>query len=298
MLEFHVNKKKKPCKLATSLDSPDKNEESDEKISKKKNVLKNKETELPQNKETELPQNKEIELEDTEPSSLDNQCYACGRQFTRIDSLKRHREGYCKNVRSTHEKSHLEEELILLKRKMQEIEKNDQKHQLNFEQLRQQPQIVNNTNQFLQILCVRDNQNYLEMLSEKWGDYDRALEFIKDCALSSLTGDCKLLGKIYFCSENPAEHPIKYADKSRKNLEYLNDRKEKIIDPQGLKLAKILANNLQNSYLQGVNYLVEQTLKNNQYLNDYDIQNWNNHIYELSDSKYQRKIISTLDIPS
>ena len=195
----------------------------------------------------------------------------------------------------------LEQEIDFLKKRIEEIERNDLKYSAHFEKLESEPRIINN-NQILQILCVNNNQNYLNMLTEQWGDYNRALGFIKDCALSSLTGDCKLLQRIYFSSNNPNEFPIKYLDKNRRKLKYLDENKEKVIDPQGTRLAKILANNLQNSYLQGVNYLINQTLDNkncpNHFLEEYDIQSWNNHIYELSDVKYQKKIISNLEIPS
>ena len=73
-------------------------------------------------------------------------------------------------------------------------------------ELIQKPSNVINNN--LQIICVGSNDNYLDMLSQQWG-FDRAIDYIKDCALSSLTGDCKLIEKIYI--EN---HPnsINYID--------------------------------------------------------------------------------------
>jgi len=247
-------------------------------------------------------------------SKKEHVCPQCGQKFSRSDSMKRHLEKYCKmkdlpsdmiklQPNQQSETTKLEEEISLLKKRIEEMEKNDQKHLENFEKLKSEPRVIHNhNNQILQILCVGGNQNYLNMLTEQWGDYDKALCFIKDCALSSLNGDCKLLEKIYFSSDNPSEFPIKYLDKNRKKLEYLNENKERIVDPQGTRLAKILANNLQNSYLQGVNYLINQTLENkncpNHFLDEYDIQSWNNHIYELSDSKYQKKIISCLEIPT
>jgi hypothetical protein len=33
------------------------------------------------------------------------------------------------------------------------------------------------------------------MLTQQWGNFDRAIEYIKDCALSSITEDCKLIKK-------------------------------------------------------------------------------------------------------
>ena len=65
--------------------------------------------------------------------------------------------------------------------------------------------------------------------------------------------------------------------------------------------ARKLANNLQNTYLKGVNYLINTNLENrkcpNKLLEHYDLQMWNQHIYDLSDPQYQKKIINNLDIP-
>jgi hypothetical protein len=36
----------------------------------------------------------------------------------------------------------------------------------------------------------------------------------------------------------------------------------------------------------------------NKLLDDYDLQTWNAHIYELSDCKYQKKLVGQLDIPN
>jgi hypothetical protein len=95
--------------------------------------------------------------------------------------------------------------------------------------------------------------------------------------------------------------PLNILIKVRGKLEYLDENREKIVDYKGEKLGRILANNLQNSYLKGVNYLINKNLFDNKcpnkFLDEYDVQCWNNHIYELSDAKYQRKIINSLKIP-
>ena len=156
------------------------------------------------------------------------------------------------------------------------------------------PKIINN----LQIVCVGNNDNYLDMLTRQLGDFSKALEYIKDCALSNLTGDCKLIKKIY-SSDDISQNPIHFADKSRTKITYYNENKEKVIDSKEL-FGKKLANNLQNSYLKGVNHLINENLKNNRcpnkFLEDYDIQTWNQHIYNLSDLQYHRKLINHLEI--
>ena len=163
------------------------------------------------------------------------------------------------------------------------------------EELQGKPNNV--TNNVLQLVCVSDKDNYLDMLTDRLGNFDKALEYIKDCALSSLVGDCKLAEKIYFLSE---KNDIRFTDKSKTKIEYFNEKKEKVVDKKEL-FARKLANNLQNSYLKGVNHLLNNNLNNrlcpNKFLEEYDIQTWNQHIYELSDCQYQKKIINQLDIP-
>ena len=83
-----------------------------------------------------------------------------------------------------------------------QINKLKTEFQQQIDELKQQPKIVEQHNQnILQVVCIGNNDNYLDMLTEQWG-FDRALGFIKDCALSQLSGDCKLLEKIYFESRN------------------------------------------------------------------------------------------------
>jgi hypothetical protein len=158
--------------------------------------------------------------------------------------------------------------------------------------------IVKNTNitnnNVLQVVCVGDRDNYLDMLTQRW-DFDRALCFVKDCALASLSGDCQLIEKIYLNEENPS---IFYADNKKTNLAYFDENKRKVIDHKGLLLAKKLANGLQNSYLKGINHLINDTLDRklcpNKFLEEYDIQIWNQHIFQLSDLAYQKKMMSRI----
>src|SRR5260221_64032 len=74
---------------------------------------------------------------------------------------------------------------------------------------------------------------------------------------------------------------IYFIDKNRTRIEYFNEKKEKMRENKEL-FGRKLANNLQNSYLKGINYLITQNLDNrqcpNKFLEDYDIQSWNSHI--------------------
>ena len=94
---------------------------------------------------------------------------------------------------------------------------------------------------------------------------------------------------------------MSYVDRGHTKIAYYDENKEKIIDSKEL-FGKKLANNIQNGYLKGINYLIDQNLNNrrcpNKFLEEYDIQTWNHHIYQLSDHKYQKKIINNLNIPT
>ena len=169
-------------------------------------------------------------------------------------------------------------------------------------ELKKEPRI---NNQVLQIFCVSNNDNYLDMLTEHWRSFDRALDYIKECALSHLIGDCKLIEKIYLGESNidpemNRNSSIRYVDKSRTKIQYFNEKKEKVIDNRE-SFGRKLANNLQNTYLKGVNYLITKNLEDhrcpNKFLEEYDLQTWNQHIYNLSDSRYQKKIVIQLNIP-
>ena len=80
-----------------------------------------------------------------------------------------------------------------------------------------------------------------------------------------------------------------------------SENKKPVIDSKQIFGRKI-ANNLQNSYLTGINYLINQNLQSrgcpNKFLEEYDLQIWNQHIYDLSDIKYHRRILNQLDIPN
>lgn len=339
MLDYHLHKRKKPCRKAsfsTSTISPPHNfpfkmwsstintkNTGDRLKNNEKYLQKKRLTTKSFKKRAKKFNNFDLgESHDNIPHTvIDEQdffCSGCHKNFSRIDSLKRHKkkchefhEVRSQEVRQIYETgSHdssdsdsqkhnpqpavvekMASEISLLKKKIEEMENKNS-----------EPRVIHQNNQILQILCVGDHQNYLDLLTEEMGDYNRALGFIKDCALSNVNGDCKLLEKIYFSGNNGnKKQPIRYVDRHRKKLAYINKDREDVVDPHGVRLGKILANNLQNSYLQGINYLINQNLENrrcpSRFLDDYDLQSWNKHIYELSDQTYQKKIINSLNIP-
>jgi ribosomal protein L37AE/L43A len=225
------------------------------------------------------------------------ECEHCGIRFTRRDNMISHQNRSCKVFKQlnpltvitqpkTVQPNPLENKVSMLEEKLAKLT----------ETVADKPNIINNiSNQnILQFVCVGQNDNYLDMLTEHLG-FNKALDFIKECALSNILGDCKLIEKIYFTNANPS---IRYADQSRTNIEYFDENRNSVIDNKGLKLGKRLANNLQNSYLKGVNHLIKVDSHDPiQSLAEYDLHMWNHHIYELSDSRYQKKIINQLNIP-
>ena len=222
-------------------------------------------------------------------------CPSCGKSFTRRDNMLVHQKKSCKVVKELQTRKLINKATRGLLEQNCDLEEKLKSLEQRMINLEEKPSNITVNNQ-LQVVCVGNNDNYLDMLTEDWG-FDRALGFIKDCALSNLTGDCKLIEKIYLDNHES----ITYLDKNRTKLTYFDEKQNKIVDIRGTQLGKKLANNLQNSYLKGVNYLINQNLMNracpNRFLEDYDIQAWNQHIYELSDSRYQRKILSQLEIP-
>jgi uncharacterized C2H2 Zn-finger protein len=168
-------------------------------------------------------------------------CSHCLKHFVRPYGLERHiMENRCKQLKQINDKKSslyknkvnlLENQLNQLKEK-QNIE-NQQLIQLidkRVTELKDKPS-TNITNQILQVVSISSTDNYLDMLTERWSSFDRALEYIKDCALSNLTGDCKLIEKIYF-NQNESQLqssliPIRAVDKNRTKIEYFNDKKKK-----------------------------------------------------------------------
>jgi len=268
---------------------------------------------------------KKITIKNKDLRSECNKCPYCGYVFAQKSTLTRHlNKKYCKRLKNSpqmvnkdedRQDSPIEENLEIRMKKLEEQINNRPVTQLQLDRLeKQMEQLKENTEtvikelkekplmtqNILQVVCINQNDNYLDMLTQEWGNFDKALEYIKDCALSNITGDCKLVEKIYLdpLKTQPSFH---YIDKSRTRVEYFNEKQERIIDNK-IQLGKKLANNLQNSYLKGVNYLINKNLENNKcpnkFLEDYDLQTWNQHIYNLSDGQYQRKFIGQLKIPN
>lgn len=224
-------------------------------------------------------------------------CGFCDRSFSHKNNLYRHQKHYCHKKTTDNVKK--SDDAVISKLRDQIEEMKQDISELRDRKLVFHQNVQNNQN-VLQVLCVGSNDNYLDMLTEKW-DFQQALEYVKNCALSDINGDCKLLQKVYFPESQSDEFPIRYLDRTRNKIEYLDENRQRVVDVRGVTLGKKLANNLQNSYLKGINHLVTNNLEKRlcplKFLGDYDVQSWNRHIYRLSDPKYQKQLISHLDIP-
>jgi hypothetical protein len=214
-------------------------------------------------------------------------CTICGQQLCSKISLAYHMEKKCGKLNNTTD--NLDELKCAIKNEL-------------IKELKGEFRAENHTstNNLLQVICVTSTDNYLDMLTNKIGDFSKAIDYIKDCALSDVTGDCKLIEKIYFDSDiQYARRPISYVDKKKTRIRY-NNETEEIVESKEI-FARKLANNLQNSYLKSINYLINRNLESrgcpNKFLETYDMIAWNAHIYKLMDDHYRNKMINNIDIP-
>jgi hypothetical protein len=135
-----------------------------------------------------------------------------------------------------------------------------------------------------------------------------ALTYLKDCALSKLAGDCRILERVYKLDTSQAA--IQFINKSKNKYVYYDERQRRTVESNSKVLAKKLAAILQRSYLKGMESFRTDILGNQREdyqmideecpmpeLAPYDIQIWNEHVHELADEKYQKKILSNLKIP-
>ena len=155
-------------------------------------------------------------------------------------------------------------------------------------------------NQNLQVMCVNPDDNFLDTLTAR-SNAQEALNFIKDCALSRLAGDCRLLEKVYF-STLGIRPPIMVMNNTRTRFVYYNENNQKVLETNPKVLARKLADCLQRTYLKGINLFRtdvsdSDSLKKDR-LESYDVEDWNEHIHDLSDEKYQKKILDRLKIPN
>jgi hypothetical protein len=184
---------------------------------------------------------------------------------------------------------------------------------------------VYNHNQNLNVLCLGSKDNLLDILSASEG-LPLALEYLKNCALSRLSGDCRILERVYQLETEQAA--IMYVNKSKTKYVYYDERRRRTVETNAKVMAKKLADILQRSYLKGMecfktdlsgqnkdnqvsmstalvpigtkSNLKQKKKKNSTPLPNiepYDLHLWNEHVHELNDEKYQKKLLNSMKIP-
>jgi hypothetical protein len=258
----------------------------------------------------------------------DLKCKYCNKIFSHKTHMYRHQKHRCKSKTlisaSTNLNSKLNDIPVINIDELHDIEDHNDNSNEDDNDIRNAPQsrkynirktkdskqesngnytkIVNTTintsvnNNFIQIICVGKNDDFYKILSARMGEKE-AGEYILNCAKNNLDGDLNLLKKIYFEGKSPAEYPIKFLDKSRKKVQFLNENKELYVDSSGSELARRLCSSLQNGYLLQVNQIIEANTDQKddaKFMDEFDIYNCHNHIYELSDKTYRKKLITSL----
>jgi uncharacterized Zn-finger protein len=114
-------------------------------------------------------------------------------------------------------------------------------------------------NQNLSILCVGTNDNLLDMLTASDG-LPNALSYLKDCALARLSGDCRILERVYKLDTKQAA--IMFANKSKTKFVYYDERQRRTVESNSTVMAKKLVGILQRSYLKGMQSFQTDMLDN------------------------------------
>jgi hypothetical protein len=221
-------------------------------------------------------------------------CPNCEQTFVRNANLLRHlRSETCTKPKQS--KKDLEK---IIQQKDAVIEKFISHHhvQSKFEQI---------DNKNLNIMCLTSKDNLLELLSQN-DSLHNALIYMKGCALKKIDGDCMILEKVYhLTTQNPA---IVLTNKKKSQYVYYNERRRQVTEKNTAVMAKKLADILQRSYLIGMEGFQTDlsgarkistsnvNLDSLPELDPYDLQLWNEHIHELRDEKYQKKLLKRLKI--
>ena len=134
-------------------------------------------------------------------------------------------------------------------------------------------------------------EDYINYLVTIMGSKDAALKYIKGCIQAKLRGDINLLYKIYFENRETHYYPIEVLDAKGKKL-YYKMPDNIILDENGSTVKSILVENLQNCYLKFCNHIIDSNIENNDVLfNDYDLNDIQKHVLELSDDKIKDKLL-------
>jgi hypothetical protein len=242
-------------------------------------------------------------------------CPICPKIYTNKDSLRKHlSRNVCKipdpqDLSQTNTINSLVKLVTEMRDEIQVIRsvQGDTQGKVDFikQQVSQLPQsqITNNTqnnNQNLNVLCFGKDDDFLKILADK-STPQKALEFVRDCALSSADGDCRLLNRVYF---PPGVKPaITYGNKSKTVFVYYDEKFNRVTEKNKNVIAKKIADNLQRCYLKGSLNLKDPDdksvplSKNDLPMYSYDRETLTKHVHSLQEGKYQVNLLRYLDIP-
>lgn len=124
---------------------------------------------------------------------------------------------------------------------------------------------------------------------------DNIKKYILDNAVGNEYGDMEMIKKIYL--DNKTRSPFEFHDRSRGNISYLDTNGQMVQDRHGIQSMKIICDNIQRYYLIEINKILEANLnqqRDGDFLDYFDLSSCQNHVYNLSDNKYQRKLFNMI----
>jgi len=160
---------------------------------------------------------------------------------------------------------------------------------------------TNNSN--FQVMAI--DGDLLSILSEHFGDnINRAYLKLANCALGTIESDCRLIEDIYCLRETDealsSEPALQYVDSKRTKVECFDKNGHRIIKTKA-QLGDYLAVQIINGYSKTLKYFVDYHKTHKLYpiknMDDSQLQDWNEHMGQLSDIKYRKKMVNHLNIP-
>ena len=105
-------------------------------------------------------------------------CDICNKAFSRRYNMQIHQTTIHPSIKD-HTYQTLVSKISELSAELKEIKSGQQT--ISQELQKNTPNNIIN-NQILNVICVTNHDNYLDMLTDRLGDFNQAIEYIKDCA--------------------------------------------------------------------------------------------------------------------
>ena len=86
-----------------------------------------------------------------------------------------------KNIIKNKENDHQITSKLIEQQVQKQLQIQEEKFEKQIKELKNKP---SNINQILQVVCLGNNDNYLDMLTDRFSNFDQAISYIKNCALS------------------------------------------------------------------------------------------------------------------